>query len=267
MKNKISFFVIMMAAFGINCANASECVGEGCDLIPELIEEYQTVDVLEPESYEIDWMEQSVEDQTCEYDYECPFETEAECEAWYKKPAYKTDVMLQTPHINPIQTDDLLYAIYANYDIDANDPQMAPLLERYQMLMNASRACCGAGITYKMRTNGAKDEAVYKFLKDDANYFAVMSRCMVMNDDEISNKYSNGVTGQMVADVRNACLCKNRKWFETLLQPFFDIYERAPQFEERPFLYTRIDGLQREITVSVNEDVHTTAGLLSVCPD
>ena len=80
------------------------------------------------------------------------------------------------------------------------------------------------------------------------------------------SKYSNGVTGQMLADVRNACLCKNHKWFDTLLQPFNDIYDRAPEFQRTSFTYKYIDGMQREITVSVNDDVQKTIGMLSACP-
>ena len=134
------------------------------------------------------------------------------------------------------------------------------------MLMRASNACCGTGIVYKMRSIGASDEDVYEFLKKDANKYAVTLRCMVMNDDEIKSSYSNGVTGQMVADVRNACLCKNRQWFETLLQPFADLYIKVPQFESAPFLYTYTESMQREVTVDINNDVQTTLGLMSVCP-
>ncbi len=76
---------------------------------------------------------------------------------------------------------------------------MSPLVERYNILTRASDSCCGAGIVYKMRENGASDDDIYKFLQDDANYFAVIKRCMMMNDDEIASSYSYGVTGQMLS--------------------------------------------------------------------
>jgi len=263
MKNNISFLAITGVMFCVNNAMASECIGDDCELTPIVIEQdFETADYLEPIECDVDW---GMENDTC-YDYDCPFDTADECEIWYKKPIHKTNTFPRAPHINPVRVDDMLYSIYSNYNVDANDSSMSPLLERYQILMRASHACCTDGIIYKMRQNGANDAAIYQFLKDDANYFAVTSRCMVMNDNEIRHTYSNGVTGKMVADVRNACLCKNKKWFETLLQPFNDIYERAPQFKDTHFIYTYTDGMQRDITVYINDEVQTTSGLLSVCP-
>lgn len=264
MKSKISFLAIVAIAFSANCADASECVGKDCELTPVVLEEHVDNIVVTQQSFETTDTETC--DTSCDYGYVCPFSTMAECEIWYKKPVYKTASFPRAPHVNSVREDDILYAIYSNYDVDASDIAMTPLLERYKILMNASRACCSEGIIYKMRQNGAKDADVYQFLKDDANHFAVASRCMMMNDDEIEHSYSNGVTGQMVADVRNACLCKNRQWFESLLEPFFDIYERAPLFAEKPFVYNYTDSMQRDITVYINDEVQTTYGLLGACP-
>ena len=208
----------------------------------------------------------SYEQSVCQYDYNCPFESAEECAIWYKKPMYKTTLAPRAPHINPVRVDDMIYAIYSDANISGNDDIMSPLMQRYHMLMNASDACCTSGIIYKMRENGADDKDVYKFLKNDANRFAITKRCMVMGNEDIASRYSNGVNGQMVADVRNACLCKNHQWFESLLQPFNDIYERVPEFKESEFSYTYIDGMQREIHVSVNEEVQKTLELLSACP-
>ena len=263
MKSKISFLAILAIALNVNYVCASECVDDDCELVSEEISE-----ILVPAQHEINWTLPSqtiVEtEQTCYYDYNCPFESADECAIWYKKPAYKTTVAPRAPHINPFRVDDMIYAIYSG--VDANNPIMSPLVERYNMLMNASDACCTSGIIYKMRQNGADDKAVYEFLKDDANYFAVMKRCLVMDDEDIAPKYSNGVDGKMVADVRNACLCKNQQWFNSLLQPFNDIYERVPEFKSAQFIYTFTDGLQRNIDVSVNSDVQKAIGMLSVCP-
>lgn len=268
MKHKISLFAILAGVLSANCAQASECVGSECELTPIIIEQ----DFGQPEITQESWgyteceTDLLTETVSCLTNYECPFDTEIECAIWARKPVYKTALRPRAPHLNPIRVDEILYAIYSNYDITANDPMMSPLLERYTILMNASRACCSEGLIHKMRTNGAKDKQIYQFLKDDANYFAVGTRCMVMNDSDFQDSYSNGVTGKMAIEVRNACLCKNRQWFETLLEPFNDVYERAPMFETMAFPYTYTDDMQREITVYVNDEVHTTMGLLGACP-
>jgi len=249
-------------ALNVNYVCASECVDADCELASGEIE---SIDELIPTLYEVNWAAPA-ETTTCEYDYNCPFETDEECAVWYSKPAYKTTVAPRAPHINPVLVDDMIFAIYTNDEINANNSEMSPLVERYTMLMNASDACCTSGIIYKMRQNGASDKEVYDFLKDDANRFAITKRCLVMSDKDISSRYSNGVTGKMVMDVRNACLCKNHQWFDSLLQPFDDIYERVPDFQKTAFVYSYIDGMNREIDVSVNEDVQKTMGILSICP-
>ncbi|MBR3148372.1 MAG: hypothetical protein IKF41_03470 [Alphaproteobacteria bacterium] len=271
MKNKISFLAFFAIALNVNYVCASECVGEDCELTPiEITEEIETTDILEPIQYEIDWVAPSAEvcetQEICEHDYNCPFDTPAACAVWYKKPAYKTTVAPRAPHINSIRVDDMIFAIYSYDRIDANNPEMTPLVQRYKMLMNASDACCTSGILYKMRQNGASDKAIYEFLKDDANYFAITKRCMVMSDEDITSNYSNGVNGKMVAEVRDLCLCKNHQWFDSLLHPFDDIYERVPDFANEDFAYSYTDGMGREITVSVNEDVQKAMNTLSNCP-
>lgn len=276
MRNKISFLAVLAIVFGTGYANASECVGDDCEIKPvEFEQDIDLTEIVQPTTYTIGFNQkqtcdtceiETCEYETCGYDYNCPFDTEIECAIWYKKPVHMTTLTPRAPHMNTVREDDILYAIYSNYSIDANDPAMSSLLERYKNLMRASRACCSEGIMHKMRLNGASDKQIYEFLKDDANYFAIASRCMVMNDEEFQDSYSNGVTGQMVREVRNACLCKNRQWFETLLQPFHDIYQRAPMFEDEPFVYTYTDDMQREITVYINDEVHTVTGLLGACP-
>ena len=78
----------------------------------------------------------------------------------------------------------------------------APLVERYKILMRASKACCTEGIIHKLHTIKAKDKNIYEFLKDDANRFAVGERCLVLTNDDIAKTYSNGVNGEMVRDER-----------------------------------------------------------------
>jgi len=267
MKKKLFLLLPIISAFGVNYAGASECIGPECEIKPVMIEHAKKLkptiieeQILIPET-------KPVCDNTCKHDYNCPFDTAEECAVWYKKPVYKQNVYPRAPHFSSIKMDEILYGINSNSEISANDSFAKPLLERYQMLQMASKSCCTAGIVYKMKLNGKDEESVYDFIKDDVNYFAVGSRCLMTTNDEITNKYSNGVDGEMVSDVRNACLCKNREWFEKLLAPFKDVYKRAPQFEPTPFNYTYTDGMQREITISVNQDVQNTLNLLSQCPD
>lgn len=258
MKNKISFLAIMAIALNVNYVYASECVGEDCELTP--------VEIIEEINWALPTQEVCEIESLCEHDYNCPFDSAEACAVWYKKPAYKTTVAPRAPHMNPAVIDDTIFAIYSYDEVNANDSEMAPLTARYNMLMKASDACCTSGIIYKMRQNGASDKAIYEFLKNDANYFAITKRCMVMADEDISYRYSNGVDGAMVTEVRDLCLCKNQKWFISLLQPFGDIYERVPEFATEPFTYSYTDGMGRPITVSINEDVQKTINILSSCP-
>jgi len=272
MKNKISFLAVFAVALNVNYVCASECIGQDCEISPvEITEEIETIDMMVPVKYDFNWAgpEQTcVEtEQMCEYDYNCPFDSAEACAVWYKKPAFKTTVAPRTPHFNSAVMDNTIFAMYSYDEVNANMPEMSALTQRYNMLMNASDACCTAGITYKMREKGASDKAVYEFLKDDANRFAVTKRCLVMNNREITSGYSNGVTGEMVTDVRNLCLCKNKKWFDSMLHPFVDMYERVPGFSDEPFVYSYIDGMGRKINVSVNEDVQNALNLLSECPE
>jgi hypothetical protein len=261
MRNKISFLAMFAIALNVNYVCASECIGEDCKISP--VEKIETADILVPVEYEINW----TSEQTCEYDYNCPFDTKEACAVWYKKPAFKTTVAPRAPHLNPVRVEDIIFAIHSYNKVSSETPEMSPLIQRYEMLMNAGDACCTAGIISKMRENGASDKAIYKFLKDDANRFAVTKRCLVMGQNDITSNYSNGVTGEMVADVRNLCLCKNHDWFDSMLQPFVDIYKSVPSFGEEPFVYSYTDGMGREINVSMNEDVQKALEILSACPE
>lgn len=274
MKRYISILSILACVFSANCVRASECIDEDCDISVATESEYET-DVLTPSEHSGDiWIDIEDNDGACDIiedefviDYNCPFETNEECAIWAAKPLYNTAAVPRNPHISYIKLDGILATLTFNGTISANDEIAKPLLNRYLALMRASKACCSEGIIYKLRKDKAKDSKIYNFLKDDANKYAVGARCMVMDDGEISGSYSYGVTDKMVLDVRNSCLCKNRQWIDSLLEPFFDLYQLAPDFEYMPFEYTYLDGLQREITVSVNADVQTVMELLQYCPD
>ena len=294
MKRYVSILSVLSVVVGAGYARASDCVGDDCDLENPFFdtEITETVDVLQPvEHSENLWIEVETESddscdecydtevvdmveidsnadtEFCEYDNNCPFDTDAECAIWFKKPVYKTSVAPRAPHLSPVKTDGILYTLLFQGDISANDELAKPLLNRYLSLMRASKECCTEGIIYKMRENKAKDKNIYEFLKDDANSYGLTSRCLVMDNGDFVDDYSYGVTGSMASDVRNSCLCKNRKWFDSLLEPFYDIYQMAPGFEYTPFFYTYLDGMQREVTVSVNEDVQNVMEMLQYCPD
>ena len=73
-------------------------------------------------------------------------------------------------------------------------------------------------------------------------------------------------TAVVAADVRNGCLCRGRQWFSAMLAPFQQVYSALPEFKNTQFNYTYKDGLQREITVSINNDVQNVLKQLSQCP-
>ncbi len=273
MKHYVSFLSVMIVALGMNYAKASECVGEDCEILMPVIinQDIDATNRAEPVVYEeILWSaedEPQICEDTCEWDYNCPFDTYEECNVWYKKPVYKEAVNPRAPHLSPVKMDDILYAINSDNNFSGNSTAAAPLIQRYKILMRASKACCTEGILHKLHSANAKDKNIYEFLKDDANRFAVGERCLVLTNDEIAGNYSHGVNGEMVRDVRNTCLCKNKKWFKSLLEPFNDVYQRAPQFESTPFFYTYIDGMQRQITISINDEVQKVMDMVQTCPD
>ena len=88
----------------------------------------------------------------------------------------------------------------------------------------------------------------------------------MMTDEELDKKYPNTATAAVAADVRNGCLCRGRQWFEAMLAPFKQAYSAVPEFANQKFYYTYTDGLQRQTTVSINNDVKNVLDQLAVCP-
>lgn len=193
----------------------------------------------------------------------CPFETEPECAIWVRKPHVKETVANRRGTINSQNFDAI---IRAGNNISADDKIAAPLVSRYKALQAAARVCCTDGITYELKAAGATDGLVYKFLMDDANFYQFGDRCLMITDEEFDNKYTNVATANVVADVRNGCLCRRREWFKSLLKPFDDIYKQAPEFQDAEFIYNYTDGLQREISTSINSDVINVLNQLDKCP-
>lgn len=196
----------------------------------------------------------------------CPFETETECEIWRRKPIVRETVSPRSPKIRAENINEFIQAARCNREISANDAVAAPLLARYKMLMNSANACCTDGMVYSLKKAGASDGLVYKFMADDANFYGFGARCLMMTDNELDTKYPNTATAAVAADVRNGCLCRGRQWFAAMLAPFQDVYRALPEFANQKFYYTYTDGLQREITVSVNNDVQNVLNQLALCP-
>jgi hypothetical protein len=196
----------------------------------------------------------------------CPFEMMAECQIWRRKPIMRETVSPRSPKIRYEKMDDMLGEIECSGELDANSPAAAPLLNRYKSLMKSARACCTEGITYSLRNAGASNGLVYKFLVDDANFYNVGDRCLMMTDSEIESESYQDATSEMITDVRNGCLCRGRQWFESLLAPFVDAWRQSPEFAESPFYWTYIDGVGREVTVSINDDVQNVLDVLNTCP-
>ncbi len=196
----------------------------------------------------------------------CPFESETECEIWRRKPIIRETVSPRSPKINAINMSEFISAAKCDKTIRADAPVAAPLLQRYKMLMKSANACCTDGMAYSLRAAGASDGLVYKFLADDANFYGLGARCLMMTDTELDEKYPNTATAAVAADVRNGCLCRGRQWFTAMLAPFADAYKQVPGFADQKFYYTYTDGLGREITVSVNNDVQNVLNQLALCP-
>ena len=196
----------------------------------------------------------------------CPFETETECNIWRRKPIIRETVSPRSPKIRDVNMMEILIAFNQNGGLDANSAAAAPLLDRYKMLMRSASASCTEGMKYSLKKAGASNELIYKFLVDDANFYDIGGRCLMMSDQELDEKYPETATATTIADVRNGCLCRGRQWFSAMLAPFVDLWNISPAFESSRFYWTYVDGLQREVTVAINDDVKNVLEQLATCP-
>ena len=196
----------------------------------------------------------------------CPFDTDTECEIWRRKPIVRETLSPRSPRIRDDALDAFISAASCSGEISATDPVAAPLLDRYKMLMRSANACCTDGLVYALKRAGASDGLIYKFMADDANFYGFGSRCLMMTDNEFDTNYPNTATAAIAADVRNGCLCRGRQWFTAMLAPFQQTYTASPEFANQKFYYTYTDGLQRQTTVSINNDVQNVLKQLELCP-
>ena len=205
-------------------------------------------------------------EQTFGKDDGCPFESETECAIWRRKPIVRETVSPRSKKLRDINMEEFVDAAHCNKDIDASAPVAAPLLNRYKMLMRSAQACCTDGMAYALKNAGASEGLIYKFMSDDANFYGFGSRCLMMTDHDLDTKYPNTATAVVAADVRNGCLCRGRQWFSAMLAPFQQAYDALPEFKDAQFNYTYKDGLQRTVTVSINNDVQNVLKQLEQCP-
>lgn len=198
-------------------------------------------------------------------DAKCPFKSPKKCQIWLRKPIVSETVSPRSSTLRKSVMDKVSSAIQENPNISANDSAMEPLLNRYRVLMRASQSCCTGGLTHQMRKSGASNELIYNFLADDATYEGFSSRCFVMDNEQIeSASYSE--TANMVADVRDGCICKSKATLTALLAPFEQLYQEYPDFAAAPFEYVHTDGLGRDVRDSVNMDVQNVLNQLDTCP-
>lgn len=197
---------------------------------------------------------------------DCPFNTQTECAIWMRKPIISETVAPRSKTLRDDVMCEISSAIEENPNISANNKSMAPLMNRYRVLMRASQSCCTGGLTYKMHKAGATQKMIYRFLSDDANFSGFSSRCLVMTDSQIDNTEKYDVTTATVADVRNECLCKSKHTIKALLAPFEQLYADYPEFANAPFEYKHFDGVGRAVVDSVNMDVQNVLHQLEMCP-
>ena len=197
---------------------------------------------------------------------DCPFDTPSECAVWARKPTISETVAPRSRTLRDSVMCDISSAIEANPNVTAADKSMFPLVQRYKVLMRASQSCCTGGIMHKLKSAGMKKDSIYRFLTDDANFSGFGTRCVVMNDDDISATQSYPASSATIADVRNECVCKSKKDIKALLAPFEQLYADYPEFADAPFEYRHYDGVGRAITDSINRDVQNVLHQLEMCP-
>lgn len=196
----------------------------------------------------------------------CPFKTLNECDIWRTKPMVREVVAPRSNALRPAAMQTFIDATRENPDIIATDAAAKPMLSRYHALVQSARSCCTEGIKYSLKRAGATDDLIYKFLIDDANFYGLGSRCLMMSDADMQMNFPGNATANVAAGVRDGCLCRGRQWFSAMLAPFITAYAENPEFATAPFEYTYIDGLDRETTVSVNYDVQNVLDILETCP-
>ncbi len=269
MKIKMSFLMACICAAFVTKAGASDYINESTSTQPtqyismdeatKEIENLLNYATVNQTSY------QSNMDTFFVY-YNCPFETVNECEIWRTKPAVNETTFVYDGDLTDPQIYEIMDYISCNPEITGNNIMAKPLVDRYKMLMNAANACCTDGMVYQLKTSGADEDLIYTFLINDTNFYNIGDRCLFMNDDELDDRAENTQTAEVIADVRNGCLCNAKEMYKSMLEPFYILYYMMPDFRYYPFAYTYTDGLKRDNTVSINQDIQKVMVQLQNCP-
>ena len=197
----------------------------------------------------------------------CPPElTFRQCYIWRTRPHFRAGSFNPPRTLRPDMMDSLIRDIRAGRTITYQTPTAVELVNRYKLLMNASLACCRDGMLHHMRRAGASGALKYQFIIDDANFYMIGQRCLVTSDEDLDRRMTNIQTAEVMADVRNTCICRSRDWFSALLAPFVQVYTEVPEFQNANFRFQYSDGLQRTITVNINREVQTVLDILRACP-
>lgn len=279
MKAGFYLFLTTFVVCGLHGANASDCGGMECEdmdasqtfaVVEEILTPNRPSDNLWLDNLDFTFKEQNDSTEQSQIlvtdTNDCPFDTDTECDIWRTKPIVREALVPRSSQIIDSKMNEFLSAFQAAGDITGNDAAATPFVERYKILMKSSHACYVSGMTHQLKQSGATDGLIYKFLVDDANFYQMSERCLVANSGEFIEAYRDGNITQTIEDIRMGCLCRGRDWFTNTLSPFIDAWRALPEFAESKFYWTYTDGLNRERTVSINDDVENVLRLLKKCP-
>lgn len=273
-------YSLPLCALCASYAYASDCGGISCEdmdatqtfaMVEEILTPNRPSDNLWLDNMNFDFPPQAAltlnqEPVISEPDNYCPFETDVECDIWRTKPIVRETVVPRSPIMRDAKINEFLTTFKTDGYITGDNPAAAAFMERYKILVKSAHACCTSGMVHTLKNAGATDGLVYKFLVDDANFYNMSERCLMASDGELIEAYRDGNITNMVSDVRMGCLCQGRDWFINTLQPFIDAWRASPEFAMSDFYWTYTDGLNRQKTVSVNNDVENVLHLLEQCP-
>ncbi|MCL2369283.1 MAG: hypothetical protein FWC83_01250 [Alphaproteobacteria bacterium] len=189
-----------------------------------------------------------------------------QCQIWRTRPHVRETRYTTSNRLRHNEFNAIMQSIQRGEAFNRNNPAALPLIARYEKLMNASLACCRDGMLHHLAKWGADDALKHKFIFDDANFYMMGQRCLVISDADLDRSMPNVMAAEVMADVRNTCICRSRDWFTALLGPFTQVYNAAPEFRDANFRFQYSDGLQRTITVNINREVQTVLEILRACP-
>lgn len=190
----------------------------------------------------------------------CPFNTVRECLVWLRKKPVKETAYIE----DNIKYNDINYVVEYDEDISSDKKELKGLVDRYKLLLKLSRVCCVENMVSQMEIMKMDKMLVYKFLQDDAVFYKLGSRCMFLNSGLGSNIENTNIM-EMSDNARRACVCKNAKKIKEVLKPFERVYSENAGFEDRVFLVSITDGLNRTNNYDINRDIKNIKKQLQFC--